>query len=121
MEVSMKVIIMKKQKIYYSRRGICLAQTITQEEECLHFAPAKDDKYYHVCKHREDNGKCRGEEAFLRCLLGEEDIEQVNDLKCCGNCKHYTSRGDCRSKHGYSPGHYCDFWYTDGLTRKDRE
>lgn len=46
-------------KIYYSRRGICLAQTITQEKECLYFAPAKDDKYYHVCKHREDNGKCR--------------------------------------------------------------
>jgi hypothetical protein len=50
------------------------------------------------------------------------DIEQqADDLKCCGNCKHYTPRGDCRSKHGYSPGHYCDFWYTDGLTRKDRE
>ncbi len=50
---------MKNQKVNYSRRGVCIAQTITQEMECLHFAPAKDDKYYHVCKHREDNGKCR--------------------------------------------------------------
>jgi hypothetical protein len=45
----------------------------------------------------------------------------VDDLKCCGNCKHYTPRGDCRSKHEYRPDQYCDLWLPDGLTRKDRE
>lgn len=47
--------------------------------------------------------------------------KQVDDLKCCGNCKHYTQRGDCRSKHEYKHGHYCDLWFPDGLTRKNRE
>ena len=47
--------------------------------------------------------------------------KQVDDLKCCGNCKHYTPRGDCRSKHEYQPGHYCDYWLPDGLKREDRE
>jgi hypothetical protein len=47
--------------------------------------------------------------------------KEVENLQCCGNCKHYTPRGDCRSKHGYAPGHYCDHWTQDGLTRKDRE
>jgi len=47
--------------------------------------------------------------------------KQVDDLKCCGNCKHYTPRGDCRSKHEYRPDQYCDLWLPDGLTRKDRE
>ncbi|NMC95847.1 MAG: hypothetical protein GYA70_00115 [Deltaproteobacteria bacterium] len=46
---------------------------------------------------------------------------EVEGLKCCGNCKHYTPRGDCRSKHEYAPGHYCDYWQSDGKKRKDRE
>jgi len=62
-------------------------------------------------------------EASVEVLKKQMSIieQQANDLKCCGNCKHYTPRGDCRSKHGYSPGHYCDFWYPDGLTRRDRK
>jgi hypothetical protein len=48
-------------------------------------------------------------------------FKELENLQCCGNCKHYTPRGDCRSKHGYSPGHYCDFWYSDGLTKEGRE
>lgn len=47
--------------------------------------------------------------------------QQADDLKCCGNCKHYTPRGDCRSKLGYSPRHYCAEWRPDGLTREDRK
>jgi hypothetical protein len=47
-------------------------------------------------------------------------LNVADNLMCCGNCKHYTPRGDCRSKHGYAPGHYCDHWTQDGLTRKDR-
>lgn len=63
-------------KIYYSRRGICLAQTITQEEECLYFAPAKDDKYYHVCKHREENGKCQeANRAEINCKQRERKVK----------------------------------------------
>jgi hypothetical protein len=58
-------------------------------------------------------------DEFIRQAKELEDIS--NDLKCCGNCKHYTPRGDCRSKHGFSPGHYCKFWYLDGLKRKERE
>ena len=61
-------------------------------------------------------------EALAEVLKKQITIieQQANDLKCCGNCKHYTPRGDCRSKHGYSPGHYCEFWYPDGLTREGR-
>ena len=58
-------------------------------------------------------------EAAVKKLVGLE--KEVENLQCCGNCKHYTPRGDCRSKHGYAPGHYCDHWAQDGLTRKDRE
>jgi hypothetical protein len=59
-----------------------------------------------------------GEEAAKKIVGLEKEVE---NLQCCGNCKHYTPRGDCRSKHGYAPGHYCDHWTQDGLTRKDRE
>jgi len=56
-----------------------------------------------------------------QCDLAREAETQALRLRCCGNCKHYTPRGDCWSKHEYRPGHYCDFWQSDGLTRKDRE
>jgi hypothetical protein len=62
-------------------------------------------------------------ESLIEVLKNQMSIieQQADDLGCCGNCKHYTPRGDCRSKHGYSPGHYCDKWYPDGLTRNDRK
>ena len=56
-----------------------------------------------------------------QCDLAREAETQALRLRCCGNCKHYTPRGDCRSKHEYPPGHYCDYWTSDGLSRKDRE
>jgi len=61
-------------------------------------------------------------ESLIEVLKKQMEIieQQANNLHCCGNCKHYTPRGDCRSKHGYSPGHYCDNWYPDGLTKIDR-
>ena len=46
-------------KICYSRRGVCMAQTITQETECLNFKRAKGNQYYQVCANRRDDGKCR--------------------------------------------------------------
>lgn len=63
--------------------------------------------------------RCPEDEVHCSCVpILRTEIE---NLKCCGNCKHYTPRGDCRSKHEYRPGQYCDFWQPDGLTRKDRE
>ena len=65
-----------------------------------------------------------GEAAVKKVAELEKEValkEENESLRCCGNCKHYTPRGDCRSKHGYSPGHYCDFWYHDGLTKEGRE
>jgi len=61
-------------------------------------------------------------EALIEVLKKQMAIieQQANDLKCCGNCKDYAPRGICRSTQGYSPGHYCEFWYSDGLTRIER-
>ena len=50
----------------------------------------------------------------------ESRLTAVDNLRCCGNCKHYTPRGDCLSKHGYNPHYYCDMWQPDGLTRDER-
>ena len=67
---------LKKQKICYSRRGICLAQTITQEVECLHFAPAKGNRYYQVCVHRGDDGKCQeANRAEINCKQRERKVK----------------------------------------------
>jgi hypothetical protein len=52
---------MKNQKVNYSRRGVCMAQTITQEMECLNFKRAKGNQYYQICANRRDDGKCRKE------------------------------------------------------------
>ena len=62
-------------------------------------------------------------EALIEVLKKQMAIieQQANDLKCCGNCKDYAPRGICRSVHEYSTGHYCEFWYSDGLTRIERE
>ena len=38
-----------------------MAQTITQETECLNFKRAKGNQYYQVCANRSDDGKCRVE------------------------------------------------------------
>ena len=46
-------------KINYCRRGMCIAQTISQEKECLIFEPAKGKRYDQICEHRGDDGKCR--------------------------------------------------------------
>jgi hypothetical protein len=51
---------MKKQnKINYSRRGKCMAQTITQEEECLNFTPATSKNHEQVCEYKAEDGKCK--------------------------------------------------------------
>lgn len=80
-----------------------------------------------VCKHgqlRRECEICELEDALTERTTQaqiEKLATEIENLKCCGNCKHYTPRGDCRSKHGYPPGYYCDYWLTSGLTRKDRE
>jgi hypothetical protein len=48
-------------------------------------------------------------------------LEELDNLKCCGNCKFSTTRGDCREKGGYLACHYCEGWESDGLKRNDRE
>jgi hypothetical protein len=45
-------------KINYCRRGVCCAQSVSQELECLNHEPAKGKRYYQVCEHRGDDGKC---------------------------------------------------------------
>jgi hypothetical protein len=45
--------------------------------------------------------------------------KQVDDLKCCGNCKKYPVARECRNR--ATPKSYCGGWLPDGLTRKDRE
>ena len=44
--------------------------------------------------------------------------KQVDDLRCCGNCKKYVENRNC---YNMRPGSYCPGWLPDGLTRKDRE
>ena len=55
-------------------------------------------------------------------VIMESKIEvlckQVDDLKCCGNCKKYVENRNC---YNMRPGSYCYEWASDGLTRKDRE
>jgi len=46
-------------KINYCRRGMCCAQTVSQELECLNHEPAKGKRYDQICEHRGDDGKCR--------------------------------------------------------------
>ena len=77
-----------------------------------------------LCKQVDDLKKDLALNASMlarQCDLAREAETQALRLRCCGNCKHYTPRGDCWSKHEYRPGHYCDFWQSDGFTRKDRE
>ncbi|HHT9136503.1 MAG TPA: hypothetical protein ACFYEK_04575 [Candidatus Wunengus sp. YC60] len=43
---------------------------------------------------------------------------ELENLKCCGNCRKYTATRRCYIIH---PGsHCCEFWYPDGLKRKER-
>ena len=44
--------------------------------------------------------------------------QQIENLKCCGNCKKYVENRNC---YNMRPGSYCPGWLPDGLTRKDRE
>ena len=44
--------------------------------------------------------------------------QQIENLKCCGNCKKYVENRNC---YNMRPGSYCGGWLPDGLTRKDRE
>jgi hypothetical protein len=50
------------EKVNYSRRGMCLAQTVTQEAECRNHEPAKGGRYTQVCRRRTEEGKCHHEE-----------------------------------------------------------
>ena len=54
-------------------------------------------------------------------VIMESKIEvlckQVDDLKCCGNCKKYTANRSC---YNMQPGSCCHDWYPDGLTKIDR-
>lgn len=62
------------------------------------------------------NERCPGDEVHCSCVpILRTEIE---NLRCCGNCKHYTMTQKC---YNMRPGAYCPKWEPDGLTRKDRE
>lgn len=44
--------------------------------------------------------------------------KQVEDLKCCGNCKNYKSGGACIENNHWNE--VCNNWQSDGLTRSER-
>ena len=44
--------------------------------------------------------------------------QQIENLKCCGNCKKYVENRNC---YNMRPGSYCPGWLPDGLKREDRE
>jgi hypothetical protein len=44
----------------------------------------------------------------------------IKNLQCCGNCKNYQYGNLCDGRH-VSHDSWCENWYQDGLTRKDRE
>ena len=54
------------------------------------------------------------------CEICERDKEiaslkkQLEDRECCGNCKHYSKRSDCVSKHNMDAHSVCDYWTSDG-------
>ena len=45
-------------------------------------------------------------------------LRELENLKCCGNCKKYTASRSC---YNMQPGSYCHEWFSDGLTRRERE
>jgi len=52
------------------------------------------------------------------------ELEKQNEnLKCCGNCKHYYEQidmFDCEYK-GANAYSYCERWTFDDMTREERE
>jgi hypothetical protein len=72
---------MKKQnKINYSRRGKCMAQTITQEEECLNFTPATSKNHEQVCEYKAENGKCSRGEKMKKLTFREVAAANYNEI-----------------------------------------
>ncbi len=85
-------------------------------------------------------GYCNGQEQLQSILSGVMDSnakwaeevatlkQQVEDLKCCGNCKLFL-RGNCPQKEQVDefqtefpePNSVCDSWISDGKTREERE
>lgn len=47
--------------------------------------------------------------------------KQIEDGECCGNCKHYSKRSDCVSKHNMDAHSVCDYWTSDGKTMEERK
>jgi len=44
--------------------------------------------------------------------------QQLNDFKCCGNCKNNILHEECRCEH--NSNNYCINWFPDGLTQLNR-
>ena len=72
-----------------------------------------------ACNHEHvEYGKhCKHGQLARSCNICELEKE-IDDLKCCGNCKKYVENRNC---YNMRPGSYCPGWLPDGLTRKDRE
>jgi len=65
-----------------------------------------------------DNGFQDGVEAG-RADTVELFKEKINDMKCCGNCKHYYYKEKCVLLGDFYS--VCNDWTFDGITRAERE
>ncbi len=45
----------------------------------------------------------------------------IEDLKCCGNCKHSENWKECVLEGDWSSYNYCDGWQFDNRSQEERE
>ena len=76
------------------------------------------EKIKHMYKRGLEGGMPRTLGWVLGLVTDDELEKEIDDLKCCGNCKKYVENRNC---YNMRPGSYCPGWLPDGLTRKDRE
>jgi predicted nuclease with TOPRIM domain len=93
----------------------------------------KFSQYYEVNEYFPDNGFDNPldfyiHETWKRKPKVAELSKQVEDLKCCGNCKHYKlfyrgADGECleTKKDCLFPCEYHQCWQSDTMTREDRK
>lgn len=58
----------------------------------------------------------------VQIALGETMQKEINDLRCCGNCKHFNGNNmPCDKDYSITAERIChDDWQSDGLTRSER-
>lgn len=72
-----------------------------------------DDLFSLACKYADEATKAESRVAELE--------KQVEDLKCCGNCKNYGyTEKYCPHKEEMFAKEYYDCWQSDGLKRSER-